>query len=584
MSHPAFVLGGLSFFLAGFFFQDAGLVLDDTAFYIRHLPTIQSWQDVFHLKGAFAEWFGFLQRPLSIATMWLDLYFRDAYWVGAHWHQAFWYGLSVSMATIMFQEALRLFRPHPNAASALGGRNSQITFVWLAGFLFAFHPSHVNAAAWLSARHDVVAGAFLFLAVALSLRALRLDSRRLHFLAAGSFFMSIHAKEMAWVVPLLMFGVATLLQKRRLNMLLAFGLAVALHRLLWVVLPSPSGIEGAAIPWHAEAFSRWVCALGWSLQHALWPTHSTLLPPNPTALGFGWTAVSIAIIVFGFCLKRFRQTKDSLPLFAFAFAVMTLGPTWMVAWKPIMVTTVAERYLLMPSAGVVLLLLSLFNGRWFIGTSMALGIVWLALLPSAAQAWVLPSPAMAIRLVAENPTSLAARMGGFARLQRAADSEAAIALAHRLPAVRPNPGEFADYHAFQSRVLALQKEWGPARNEALEAVRIYPNSSARHQELGLLCWDAFLDLADPETGYSERKWAVWAGQSLQEAIRLDSQAYQAHYVLGCTQASFGDWSHAIQSFRDTIACGRGTREGQLAKIDLESALSAQAEAAGHLAD
>ncbi|MBT4559740.1 MAG: hypothetical protein HOC43_02700, partial [Planctomycetes bacterium] len=80
------------------------------------------------------------------------------------------------------------------------------------------------------------------------------------------------------------------------------------------------------------------------------------------------------------------------------------------------------------------------------------------------------------------------------------------------------------------------------------------------------------------------KWAVWAGQSLQEAIRLDSQAYQAHYVLGCTQASFGDWSHAIQSFRDTIACGRGTREGQLAKIDLESALSAQAEAAGHLAD
>ena len=562
LAHPAFVLGGLSFLLTGFAFQRVGLVLDDTAFYVRHLPTIHEWAELLHLPGAFGEWFGHLQRPLSIALMRLDLILGDDGWAFAHWHQAFWYGLSVAMATLMFQEVLTLFRPLERGVGSL----------WLLGAGFAFHPIHVNPAAWLSARHDVVAGTFVFLSLLLSIRALRLEVSRFHYCGAFAFFLAVQAKEVAWAAPILVVLLSLGLQKQRIAVAVSYSCAFVARAILsWQTELGAEVASRPSPPWHPAAFDRWLNALGWNAQHAVWPSHSTLLPAAPHSNWLGWLALGLSVFVFIVCIKRLVNRKDSLPLFSFFFTAATLAPTWLIALKPIMATTVAERYLYLPLAGFLLLLWALSKPQYAKKIIAIALCVWAFLLPSAVQPWLQGPRAIAQRIFIENPTSLTARLGAFSLLNREGDLPAAIALAKAQPAIRPIAGEESEYYAFRAHVYALQKEWVAARIEARRAVEMSPNSGKRLQELGLVCWEAFLATADPITGYSQREWVEESKWALEAAVLAHPRAYISHLFLGRVYASFAEWDRAISSFELAIQWGGNTEEAILAAQDLKQA-------------
>jgi hypothetical protein len=140
-------------------FADDDIYLAFTNRMVRYLP----WADLylFLLKPANAWEF----LPLRDFGYWLDfrLFGDDPF--GFHFSNLAWYGLSAAAFWWLVKELVLLFRP---------GWAGQASVLALCGsVLFVVHPAHVEAAAWVASRKDLMAGAIGFLAAATLARGLR---------------------------------------------------------------------------------------------------------------------------------------------------------------------------------------------------------------------------------------------------------------------------------------------------------------------------------------------------------------------------------------------------------------------------
>jgi hypothetical protein len=140
-------------------FADDDIYLAFTNRMVRHLP----WTDLylFLLKPANAWEF----LPLRDFGYWLDfrLFGDDPF--GFHFSNLAWYGLSAAAFWWLIKELILLFRP------AWTGQASVLALC--GSVLFVVHPAHVEAAAWVASRKDLMAGAIGFLAAATLARGLR---------------------------------------------------------------------------------------------------------------------------------------------------------------------------------------------------------------------------------------------------------------------------------------------------------------------------------------------------------------------------------------------------------------------------
>ena len=126
---------------------------------VRQLP----WTDLHLFLQKPANRWEFL--PLRDFTYWLDFRLFGDEPMGFHFSNLAWYALSAIAFFWLVRELVLLFRPAwANQAGVLA----------LCGtVLFVVHPAHVEAAAWVASRKDLMAGTFGFLAAATLARGLR---------------------------------------------------------------------------------------------------------------------------------------------------------------------------------------------------------------------------------------------------------------------------------------------------------------------------------------------------------------------------------------------------------------------------
>lgn len=141
-----------------------GLFADDTVYLslksvLRDMP-VRRLTELF--VGPANPW-EFL--PLRDFSYWLDLRLYDDEDLGLHTSNLIWFAASLSAVTWMAHEVVRWCKPQDSSAPlplALG-----------VAVIFAVHPAHIEAVAWVAARKDLMGGTFSLLAVAAVVRAVR---------------------------------------------------------------------------------------------------------------------------------------------------------------------------------------------------------------------------------------------------------------------------------------------------------------------------------------------------------------------------------------------------------------------------
>lgn len=538
--------------------------MDDIAYLERFLPTLRSWQEAIYTPEALRDWFGPLQRPLTL----LSLQFDRWLWGGAavqgfHVTQAAWYGTVVAAFTALAAALLRGLAPQLPAARARAA-------TWIAGLLFAIHPTHVEPAAWISTRADVLFALFLLLGLLSAIRALESHRPGRTWLwgaaAAGCGVLSVQAKETGYALFLLVPALLALWpqpwrwQRQALPLLAPAAAALLVCLLLRQETP--------ARPWRDDAVASWLSALGWGLTSSVLPLSPRLLydPPPHWLWGVLGLAGGAAWLVHS--VHRLRRGQR-LPFYVFLFTLATLAPTWMIAWKRIMAAIVSDRYLMLPVGGVLLLAaLPLSAPRW---QARAAAAAWAALFlvlgGRYALAWHGPPQALAVWTVEHAPLSVTARTCSVLRALRADDIQTARALFDVAPPPREQQDEEGNYDALRATILFFEGNWGDAVEAARRSAERDRDNPRRWQELGFMLYEAFREAVDePQDGQVLPRLLGDARNALTLAVRFDPRAYYAWETLGRTLASMGDMDGARQAFQKVTEIAPGTEVAAFAVI------------------
>jgi len=230
---------------------------------------------------------------------------------------------------------------------------------WGAAALFAIHPCHTLAVGWISGRTDVLAGVLYMAAFLAYLESRAAGGGRRALLTAGTlvlFALALFAKEMALTLPAVMLGHALLrpegepLARRLVTPALAAVLAAAYLALRIVVL---GGFHPPPTPF---AYHLGDPGLAWHLATAplLYLADFVLfVPADPMATEPFWRAHPVLLVLFvALILQTFKTSLQRAP--DRAIAVWGLG--WMgITILPVLMLTIGEHFLYLPSAGYCLL-------------------------------------------------------------------------------------------------------------------------------------------------------------------------------------------------------------------------------------
>jgi Flp pilus assembly protein TadD len=240
-------------------------------------------------------------------------------------------------------------------------QNRNLAF--MAAVLFALHPIHTEAVAWVAAAPDLELSIFYLLTFWLFLGGARPGGRfsySAQLTMAGSFVLTLLSKEQAVTLPLLATVYEHLYRAdreetgpgqkvRRYAVLWLLAVAYLLFRVR--VLGALSlGIHAKPLTWY-QTFLSAIVLLGQYLWKLLWPVDLRLFCPFLTPSSVfepgvvrGWAALTVgsALFFFLWCYAK--------PLsFGLVWMLLTLAPVLNARWMPVF--TYADRYLYLPSVG-----------------------------------------------------------------------------------------------------------------------------------------------------------------------------------------------------------------------------------------
>jgi tetratricopeptide (TPR) repeat protein len=473
-----------------------------------------------------------------------------------------------------------------------------------AAALFAVHPIHAEAVAWVSAGPDVNAAAFLFLALALASRALE-SSRPAPpgFAAGGAALVACFAKETAMVAPILAAlqpgpapgparppGVAR--RRRVLVMAVAFVAPVAIY------LAARAGALGGLAPGGVRAGMDAAAAAGTAL--ALVPRYVALAfvpwrmvpdrfvvpvagPLAPAAL-LG-VATLVAAIAAWVALRR------RAPALAWGLALLfvPLAPALMVAWFAS--TPQADRYLYIPSIGACLIVAEVLGwlarrGRTAVGAAPAAVLCVLLVAVGAAGAagaaaiWR-DSGTLGRAGIALEPRSIAMRLELIHALDASGRLEEALGEARAAAALAPGDRRAAAAIANLEARAAL-RNGGDA--VAIYQAAVEADPAQAHLWVGLSA--ALLSTGRPAEAIeaAERALAidrfnraalVNLGTARGESGDIEGQEREAHRLLAIDAGSAAGWLNL-----GAALLRRGDLDGAAAALGRAAALdpsSARAE-------
>ncbi len=217
-----------------------------------------------------------------------------------------------------------------------------------AGLLFAVHPVHAEAIAWVSGKVDSLATLFYLAALALYL-SWRVTGRRLVFAASVAVFgLGLFVKEVLLTLPALLVACdLTLFAPGRLK-----DRVLRTLRGAWAYAPFAAlaalYLLGRRLAFGSFAREHRVRAGLWELllERQAFNVRELLLPVT----GWGAAAIGLAALVALLLLLRERGTLKRLAPSLVFFGVLFYAATT----APLLLTYVSSRHLYLPSAGVAI--------------------------------------------------------------------------------------------------------------------------------------------------------------------------------------------------------------------------------------
>ncbi|HEX8092156.1 MAG TPA: glycosyltransferase family 39 protein, partial [Blastocatellia bacterium] len=244
----------------------------------------------------------------------------------------------------------------------------------IAACLFAVHPAHAEAVAWISGLSDLLMALFLLPAFYFYLRYRKSGSKYLMAASLAVYLLALLSKEAALALPFIIayceifyFKSAAPLRQRATGGLALASLFIAptavyflmRHNVLGAFVDStaPRYPLLASVTTAPLAFAKYlklmIIPTGYSYQHY------TVLVEDATSIAFIVPVALIALLAVGAWFVKSRDLK-----FAAAWLVFTLIPAFEAMRRFEPEYLIQERYLYLPSLGFCL--------------ALALGIEWLA--------------------------------------------------------------------------------------------------------------------------------------------------------------------------------------------------------------
>jgi tetratricopeptide (TPR) repeat protein len=283
-------------------------------------------------------------RPLTVLSFWLDLKFAGPDPRHFHAVNLVLNALAAVIITLVLWELL-----HSGVWAAFGG------------FMFAAHSAHAESVAFISGRTDILLTIFVGLAAFALLRSQRKKGARWWLVVPPAFGLALMCKETALLFPVLVALAPVLTQTRysRRYWMLAGVTAIVAAGYLWlraqaVSVPLPAQ---PALPFLSRlvniinTFGLYIRMFFWPFDHRVkFPADATFFTLTPNFIAALLFLVSIPLV----SLRR----RFWVSLWGYAWVILFLLPASnIVPLGP----QAAERMLYLPSAGLVMLLLTLFS-------------------------------------------------------------------------------------------------------------------------------------------------------------------------------------------------------------------------------
>lgn len=239
--------------------------------------------------------------------------------------------------------------------------------------LFAVHPAHSEAVAWIAGRNDVFCTTFMLGSFLLYIQYRRSNHRGLLAASMGFFFFALLTKEVA-IGLLVLFPLYDALFDR-------FGINFSWKKIAvrWLV---PIGFFGLYYGMRSSAIHyaiqtpptlqllteaephvvvRWVEAIGYYFKMMMLPyPHRPFIPELPLSSELMWLSLGLLVGSAGIMAHALSR-RDTPTVFGLAWVWFTLAPAAAATALNLAAAPVAERYVYAPSVGFVIL------GAWWMG-------------------------------------------------------------------------------------------------------------------------------------------------------------------------------------------------------------------------
>jgi Flp pilus assembly protein TadD len=453
--------------------------------------------------------------------------------------------LNVAVVCAVFLLTKRMFQD----------RNLALT----AAVLFAIHPIHTEAIAWIAASPDLQLGLFYLLTFWFFLAVARPGGRfsySAQLAMAGSFVLTIFSKEPAVTLPLL----ATLyehlyradraetrpVQKvMRYAVLWLLTVAYLLFRVS-VLGGLSSGSSVHQLTWY-QTFVSALALLGQYFWELLWPADLRVFCPfhppsglfDPAAF-WGVAALAVCSALFFFLWRHAKPLS-----FGLLWLLVTLAPVLNARWMP--VAAFEERYLYLPSVGFCWLL-----GWGFLrlrARASARGAVWSRALATACGILV---ALCSFRIVTRNrdwrnnftlyantlaacPDAYYVRRDLGSTYWQMGDVESAEREWREALKVAP---QYSNTWSSLGLVYLKKQQYSEAIEYYRKAIEFDPDNPDAHLYLGVTYMDTHsLELAEPE---------------LRKAVSLFPSNSNARNALGKLYLDEGRSAEAEEQFRQSV--------------------------------
>jgi tetratricopeptide (TPR) repeat protein len=342
----------------------------DDRLIIQNMKLPEHWWSVLfpgagHAAKAAAPYY----RPMVSLSYMLDLTLWGDGPFGFHFSLWLLHGLNALLVFLLAARWMAIGRTQGSAPTTVAGRNPlrpHGIVPLIAALLFAVHPIHAEAVAWIAGRNDVLCAAFLLGSLLAYTRASRIA---FYILSMFLFLCALLTKEAA-VFAFILYPMYDYLKagaassaptpQLRLTSILSRSIPPVLIVGLYFLMRSArithvAGGASAGTLASGSAVAKAIAAAGLYFKLLVWPyPHHPFIAKVPDAaplLMLSAVALIGVLIGWGFALLRGRR----LVVMAIGLMLATLGPALLVNVLRVAATPAAERYVYLPSAGFVML-------------------------------------------------------------------------------------------------------------------------------------------------------------------------------------------------------------------------------------